>query len=94
MYYFHRATHGSIRHFEFNLRGYAGRCAILFPATVISFVRCAIFRMAASQDATDDRDQGDIHHSEEKKLPDKPSGPGTTKVVNAQILAEGYTKGL
>jgi len=48
--------------------------------------------MVGSQNATDDGDQGDTEHSEVKNLPVE--GPGATKVVNAQILARGYTKGL
>jgi len=38
--------------------------------------------MTGCQDATDDGNQGDSER------------PGATKVVNAQILARGYTKGL
>lgn len=67
---------------------YAGRCVILFPATVIYFVKCAVLRMAASQDAKDDGGEGDTDHSEAKKLPDKPSAKAK------EILAGGYTKGL
>ena len=48
--------------------------------------------MAGSQNATEDEDQGDTEHSEVKNLP--VVRPGAAKVVNAQILAGGYTKGL
>lgn len=48
--------------------------------------------MAVSQDVTGDGDQGDTENSEVKNLPDKESE--STKVINAQILAGGYTKGL
>ena len=40
--------------------------------------------MVGCQDATGDGDQGDL----------PAETPGTGKVVNAQILARGYTKGL
>lgn len=42
--------------------------------------------MTGCQDAKNDGDQGD--------LPVEIERPGTGKVVNAQILARGYTKGL
>ena len=40
--------------------------------------------MVGYQDATDDGVQGDLPAER----------PGTAKVVNAQLLARGYTKGL
>ena len=70
----------------------AGRCAVLFAASLIFFVKCVVFRMVGCQDATDDGDQGDAENSELKNGPVE--RPGATKVVNAQILAGGYTKGL
>lgn len=48
--------------------------------------------MVRSQDAIDEADQCDTDHCEAKKVAE--SLPASTKVVNAQVLAGGYTEGL
>ena len=47
--------------------------------------------MVISQDATDEPNQGFTDYSELKNGIEK--SPASTKVINAKILAEGYTKG-
>ena len=81
------------RHFESADYHMIWWCVVMLGVNVVQhflqplwsfFVKCVVFRMVGCQDATDDGVQGD--------LPAERSG--TAKVVNAQILARGYTKGL